>query len=156
MRPSVFCRVMCVRPGRQTPVLPLLAQRLIDEARPTEDGCRVCELTPSKKRPWVWVPGDKQLSAYRVVMAAVLGRPIEADEDVHHECETPRCVEPQHLGVLPASEHSAHHAEQMRREMCSVHKTPYDYRRPNGWGVCRACQRASTAAYRERRKSVAL
>lgn len=115
------------------------------------NGCRLTSLTPSKDRPLVWITGGKQVSAIRVIAAVSLGRPIEPDEDVHHTCQTPRCVEATHLQVLPYQAHSDHHAEDQEQSRCSVHNRPYDRREARGWGVCRECQREANRRYAARR-----
>jgi hypothetical protein len=117
------------------------------------NGCRVSAVTPSKARPWVSINDgrERQVSAIRVVMAVALGRPIEPDEDVHHTCQTPRCVEKTHLTVLPYQDHSDHHAEHLEQSVCSVHDRPYDRRDPKrGWGVCIECQREATRRWAAR------
>lgn len=94
---------------------------------------------------------ERQVSAIRVVAAASLGRPIEQDEDVHHTCQTPRCVEETHLAVLPYQVHSDHHAEHLEQSRCSVHDRPYDRRDPErGWGVCVECRREAVRRWAAR------
>ena len=94
---------------------------------------------------WISDGRQRQVSAIRVVAAVSLGRPIEPEEDVHHTCETPRCVEATHLVVLAESVHSDHHAESQEQARCSVHDRPYDRRDPKrGWGVCVECRREAT------------
>ncbi|MFE9319249.1 hypothetical protein ACFYNV_29820 [Streptomyces albidoflavus] len=137
---------MATRHGTRVPVLPEVAARLVAAAKVMPNGCRLTALTPSKDRPWVWINDgrERQVSAIRVVSATALGRPIEPEEDVHHTCETPRCVEENHLVVLPVQEHSDHHAESLEQATCSVHRRPYDRRDSRGWGVCVECQREAT------------
>ncbi len=110
-----------VRRRTRTPVLPQIAARVLATARRSASGCLISHLTPSQTRPAVWI-GDRQVPAARVVAAATIGRPLEAHEDAHHECETRRCVEPTHLAVIPAAEHQAHHAAQRRRAVCARHQ----------------------------------
>ena len=144
-----------MRPANPTPVLPRGAQWILDTAEPRGD-CLISLLTPSKVRPLVWLPGDQQTFAYRVVAAVELNRPIEADEDVHHLCETRRCVEPTHLVVQLNAEHQELHAVEQRQATCSVHGVPYAFRNERGWGVCRACAREGTARYRARKRGLSL
>jgi hypothetical protein len=75
---------------------------------PPDNGCLISLLAPRKKRPCVGV-GGIAVKATRVVISAHIGRPIEADEDVHHaKCRSVRCVEPSHLQVIPTAAHRAH------------------------------------------------
>ena len=101
-------------------------------------------------RPYIGIPGRKQVPAYRVIAAWLLDRPIEAHEDVHHTCENGRCVRPTHLMVEDREEHSKHHAEQLRLAGCPRHETPWDAFNIHGHGVCYACARLRTQQWRER------
>ena len=83
--------------------------------------------------------------AARVVKATAIGRPIEADEDIHHECPVARCVKPDHLVVHSAVDHQAHHAAELRQECCSVHNRPYDRRDAKGRAICLLCRREARA-----------
>ncbi len=84
-------------------------------------------------------------------MCATLTPSRRTDEDVHHQCQTPRCVDPDHLVVCSTAEHQAHHAAQRRREVCAQHNTPYDRRDPKtGKGICLHCGREACARYRRR------
>ena len=84
-------RPLGLRPGagkgvhRRTPVavLPDVAARILRTARRDENGCLISPLTPSQSRPSVRV-GSAQVRAARIVMAAHIGRPIEA----HRTCTT--------------------------------------------------------------------
>jgi hypothetical protein len=90
------------------------------------------------------------VKASRVVMAVAIGRPIEADEDVHQaKCRSVRCVEPTHLVVIPTADHSAHHAQERRLERCPRHGTPYA-RRDRWRHHCRQCDAEAGARYRRR------
>lgn len=144
-----------MRPGVRTPVLPQQA-RIVLERQVTreETGCLRSSRTPSKERPSIEIPGGRQTMAARVVAAVTIGRPIEADEDVHHTCENKRCVEPTHLVVELHLDHSSQHAEAQRQTHCSVHGTPYDRVDARGWGVCWACRRSATYTYRERQREL--
>ena len=144
-----------MRPGSRTPILArqaaLVLTRQVDWR---VGGCLVSSRTPSKDRPYIEIPGRQQALAARVVAAVHLGRPIEPDEDVHHSCHNRRCVEPTHLVAQPHVDHSNHHAAELRQTHCSVHHTPYDRVDARGWGVCWACRRAASAAYRARQKTL--
>lgn len=141
----------------QVPVLPAYAtMALTDKVERLEDGCLVSLRTPSQTRPCIGIPGRRKVLAYRVVAAVMVNRPIEPDEDVHHRCENPRCVEPDHLIVQLSDEHRAHHAEERRQTHCSVHGTPYDRVEARGWGVCLACRREAMRRLRAAKKLATL
>jgi hypothetical protein len=107
-------------------------RRILRGARRDENSCLISPLAPSQKRPCVGV-GGIAVKATRVVMAVHLGRPIEADEDIHHErCRNGRCVKPLHLAVISAAAHMAHHGAERRLERCPRHGTPYERR--DSWG----------------------
>lgn len=87
--------------------MPDVAARILRAARRHKNGCLVSLLAPSQKRPSIRV-GGAEVKAARVVMAIHVGRPIEADEDVHHaKCRNGRCVEPTHLALITAADHGA-------------------------------------------------
>ncbi|UQT02305.1 HNH endonuclease [Mycobacterium phage CindyLou] len=147
-----------MRPGSQIPVLPRQAAVVTSRMVTREsDGCLISSRTPSKDRPHVEIPGGRQVVATRVVAAVAIGRPVEADEDVHHVCENRRSVEPTHLIVELHVDHLAHHAEDQRRELCSVHGEPYDrVDCRTGWNICRACVREAMRRHRERKRALVL
>ena len=102
-----------------------LANRLMRSAARLENGCLACHLNPSSKRPTVRLQETHLVVATRVVMASHLGRPIEPDEDVHHaNCRTLRCIAPEHLAVISAAEHQAHHRADKRGTICPRHERP--------------------------------
>ncbi len=46
----------------------------------------------------------KPFLASRLMMQAVIGRPLRADEAVRHLCGLPYCLNPDHLKIIPASQ----------------------------------------------------
>ncbi|ACH62096.1 hypothetical protein MYRNA_95 [Mycobacterium phage Myrna] len=146
-----------VMQGLRMPVLPGHAAKVLTEkVERLDNGCLVSSRTPSQVRPCVGIPGRRRVLAYRVVAAVAAGRPIEADEDVHHTCENCRCVEPDHLVIQPREEHRIHHAEEKRQDACSVHGTPYDRIDDRGWGICLACRRDAMRRLRAAKRLVNL
>lgn len=131
-------------------MFPAVAARIKAQATRQQDGCLMSGLTPSKHRPWAYLPDDRQVSAIRVVAAVALGRPIEPEEDVHHTCHKPRCVEETHLRVMLLEDHNGEHSEEIRQDRCTVHDRPYDRRDSRGWGICNECAREKTRRYKER------
>ncbi len=84
-------------------------------------------------------------------MCTTLTESRRTDEDVHHQCQTPRCVDPDHLVVLSTAEHAAHHAAERRPELCSVHNIAYARRDPTtGRAICPQCRREAHARYLRR------
>jgi hypothetical protein len=139
-----------VHPRTPVPVLPDVAARIRRTARRDENGCLISALTPSQRRPSIRVGGG-DVKASRVVMAAHIGRPIEAHEDVHHsECRNGRCVEPTHLVVIPTADHRAHHGAERRLEICPRHNIPYGRRSADGRPACLPCQTQASARWRRR------
>lgn len=58
--------------------------------------------------------GGRRDQLHRLVFE-LLVEPIEPGNHVHHECETPACINPAHLVQLTPSDHAARHAEMRRR-----------------------------------------
>jgi len=63
--------------------------------------------------------GYGHMNAHRFVYMEVTGDPLDHDMHVHHLCEHPGCIRPEHLSALTASEHSAVHAR-MRQAAIST------------------------------------
>lgn len=103
-------------------------------------GCWLWQGKPDRGYGQVHWPldGKRNWLAHRLV-ALLLGFPL--GENMHHECRTPMCVNPEHLAPLTAAEHSHGHT----KTHCK-HGHPLDdaYRgiRSNGLGyvICRGCK----------------
>lgn len=91
------------RPAKQRP------GRCAGAANPSWKGGR-------RQRPdgyWmVWTPDGERLE-HRVVAERTLGRPLVADEIVHHIDGDRGNNDPANLKVMSQSEHAAHHAPEM-------------------------------------------
>lgn len=79
--------------------------------KPQANGCWLYE-GGRQRYAQVWT-GHDQMPAHRYVYEILVGE-IPEDHVLHHVCETPRCVNPDHLEPMTNSEHLAHH-RQLRR-----------------------------------------
>jgi|GEM_PF-4593665 len=116
---------------------------------------------------WVWLgrkdrDGYARLHAFgdlhqlhRLVAHVVKG-PLSPELQVHHECETRGCVNPEHLLPVTATEHAAIH--NAKRTAChrghpfSPENTYRHLRRRH----CKACNKIATRKYALRRKAKAM
>lgn len=83
---------------------------------------------------------------HRHVAEQKLGRPLTADEQVHHENEQRWDNAPTNLEVLPASEHQALHADERLIhprtkccDVCLVEFTPHRTKRKRAKTCSKAC-----------------
>ena len=84
----------------------------------------------------------KRTTAHRASYDLFVG-PVLSGQEVHHRCGNRRCVNPEHLELLPVAEHRKAHAG--LRGTCA-HDHPWTlentYIRSNGQRQCRACKAA--------------
>jgi hypothetical protein len=80
-------------------------------------------IEPHPNGCWLWI-GAIDIGGYGVapqggqahrVVYEILAGPIPRDHHLHHECETPRCVNPEHLTPMLHGDHMALHAALRRR-----------------------------------------
>lgn len=69
--------------------------------------------------------------------------PIPPGFRVHHRCETPACVNPDHLEPVSAAEHAQEHG--LGLPQCRTCGSSDWYRRPDGQRRCRGCRRERRA-----------
>lgn len=75
------------------------------------NGCWIFGDDPTSYRQ-VWA-GDRQVPAHRMVYELMVGDLVPGHH-VHHECETPACINPDHLVQLSPAEHRRRHAGDQR------------------------------------------
>jgi hypothetical protein len=105
--------------------------------------------TPTPEGCWKWNLGDdgryprwKRQRAHRIAYVAWKGE-VPEGYHVHHVCENPLCVNPDHLEAVDAGEHRRRH----RKTHC--HKGhPFDVS-PSGRRRCLTCARESKRAKRD-------
>src|SRR5690348_1393475 len=95
---------------------------------------------------------------HRLVYEALVG-PVADGFDLHHECETPHCVNPAHLVALTHGDHSRTHGYRGgphgprtgRSEVCLKCGADDWYVFGNGSRRCRPCSRESGRRWRARK-----
>lgn len=106
--------------------------------------------------------GNKEL-AHRVAWEVANGEPIPSGMFVLHSCDTPACVNPEHLRLGTAADNMRDVRTRRRhpgaRKLFCKHGHALDaantYFRPGGGRDCRACLRRRRSAYQARRMEVA-
>lgn len=137
---------------------PSLLERLLDKVIPEPNsGC------------WLWVGGNDgkagygsirvgrdKLKAHRVSHELFKG-PIPAGQTIHHRCNTPACVNPDHLQPMTFRENNRHSnscsAKRARQTHCNRgHELSGDNLLIVVARQCRACVRAAKRAGHKRRR----
>ena len=112
---------------------------------PLESGCHAFKgFRRSKEYPGFQI-GYKTYRAHRVAYVWEYGE--EPNADLHHDCENPWCVNPEHL--VPASAGQRRHRNVIRSLCANGHEfTPENtYLDPQtGWRQCITCKAARAAA----------
>jgi hypothetical protein len=82
-------------------------------------------------------------------------RPLAEGEQVHHRCENPRCVNPDHLEAMTLDEHNLRHGKawgvnKAKKECRRGHPLAGDNLRVGRAGarMCRECERIRAAMWR--------
>jgi hypothetical protein len=111
---------------------------------------------------WRWLGAHKrdgrpvlnQKYVYRILYERERG-PLPQGRDTHHSCERSWCINPWHVEPMTHSEHMKIHGNpyQAHKTHCKAGH-PFDEANTHRWKnrrFCRACNRASVAASKERR-----
>lgn len=73
-----------------------------------DNGC--WQLGSGRKYPKIKVQGHEE-RVHRLVYLAIHG-PIPEDWHIHHQCENPTCINPDHLEAMSPGDHTRHHQPQ--------------------------------------------
>lgn len=106
-------------------------------------GCWIWLKSTSRGYGYKW-DGERLVPAHRFYYLQAAG-PIPEGCDLHHKCENPVCVNPDHLEPLSRREHIAKHRP---THCCRGHElTDDNLRRVKGKrGRCKTCHRLSERA----------
>ena len=85
--------------------------------------------------------------AHRVAYEQANG-PIPPKHDIHHLCENPSCVNPDHLVALTRREHKRLHQRKSHCRRGHEFTPENTYVRPSGQLTCRKCQADRARRYR--------
>ena len=102
--------------------------------------------------------GYRMLRVHRMIYEHLVG-PIPEGLELHHRCETPACCNPAHLEPVTHRDNllrgNGWPGVNARKTHC-LHGHPFDEANtlvtPDGRRQCRACGRASSAAYARRQR----
>lgn len=83
-------------------------ERVLRSVDRVEGGCWIYKGAPSTKRPTVTIRPGFVKSTYLAVYEALVG-PVPDGFNLHHTCEQPRCVNPEHLELMTRADHTRLH-----------------------------------------------
>lgn len=98
-----------------------------------------------------WPQWRSTWTAHRFMFALEKGELIEGLE-IHHTCNNPGCVNPDHLVQVSHRENLSHTAKSQQTHCKAGHEftTENTYIKPNGCRNCKACQKARDSKARRR------
>jgi hypothetical protein len=138
-------------------LIDIAAERVTTDKVHQEGDCLISERTPSHTYARVSVGGlSNQEYAHRVVWIAAHG-PIPGDLTIDHVCRNTKCVNVDHLRLLPNVENAASNGNAIKTTCVNGHPLADAYisklssRRPRR--ECRPCKLASVAAYEARKRA---
>jgi len=124
----------------KTPVDPFI--RLMSRVSKDKDGCWTWTGPTKNGYSHVGLPGGSFIYGHRLSYQRHVGE-IPNRYRIHHKCENPRCVNPEHLEPVTASEHAREHG--LGGPTCARCGSSDLYRSPLGRQTCRACRRLRRA-----------
>jgi len=103
------------RPRRMPGSNSSLESRVGARITPRPDGCWIYKGGKSSDKYAVVVEAGKRVQAHRWVYELLVGE-IPDGHHLHHHCQVPACVNPEHLEPMTAADHRRLHVEIERKE----------------------------------------
>jgi hypothetical protein len=137
-------------------LLRALRDRFMEKVEVNEAGCWIWQSPPNSKGYGNFSVCDRQLGAHRAAYELFIGPIPEGLQVDHFECDTPSCVNPDHLQAATPKENTLRSVGNLaainaRKTHCK-HGHEFDSAntriRPNGSRACRRC--ACDSARRKR------
>lgn len=100
-------------------------ETVLENVTVTDDNCWLFPYIMANGYPQLQTAG-RHFLVHRMMKIWELGRDLEDNEVIHHTCGNKNCVNPRHLEVMTAEEHSRLHKERLSDEEVLLAITLYD------------------------------